>query len=264
MMKVAMTIAGSDSSAGAGIQADLKTFAANGVYGVSVITSVTAQNTTGVDAVFDLPVDIIQKQFLSIIKDIHVDAVKIGMLSSRDVIDKVSFVISEMDIKNIVLDPVMVAKGGAKLLNDDAVGSIIKKLIPQSLLVTPNIDEAEVLSGILIKDTTDVIKSARIIKDFGAKNVLVKGGHLQGEFASDILFNGKDIVEFKKKRTESKNTHGTGCTLSSAIAANLAKGLTLELAIESAKQYITEAIMSSKDFSIGHGHGPLNHFFKQF
>ena len=261
-MKVAMTIAGSDSSAGAGIQADLKTFAANGVYGVSVITSITAQNTTGVDAVFDLPLDIVQKQFISVVKDIDVDAIKIGMLSNREIIDVVSLVIFQTGIKNVVLDPVMVAKGGAKLLNDDAVDSIIKKLIPISALVTPNIEEAEVLSGVPINDKDDVFKAAKIIKGFGAENVLIKGGHLEGEYAVDLLFNGKETFEFKERRTQTKNTHGTGCTLSSAIAANLAKGFSLTSSIERAKSYITEAIAYSKDFNIGHGHGPLNHFYK--
>lgn len=263
-MKVAMTIAGSDSSAGAGIQADLKTFAANSVYGVSVITSVTAQNTMGVDAVFDIPVDIIEKQFLSIISDIQVDSVKIGMLSNKNIINSVSTLITSNHIKNLILDPVMVAKGGARLLNEDAVKLLTNKLIPLSYLVTPNTDEAEVLSGIPINNLDDAIKSAKVIKNFGAENVLIKGGHLKGEYASDIFFDGNEIFEFTEKRTLSKNTHGTGCTLASAIAANVAKGLELKSAIEKSKKYVTGAITASVDMGIGHGHGPLNHFYGCF
>ena len=260
-MKIALTIAGSDSGGGAGIQADLKTFSALGVYGMSVLTSITAQNTIGVQGVHDLPPDFVGLQIDSVMQDIGADAVKTGMLSNAQIIKIVSKKIKEYQVRNLVIDPVMITKGGDRLLREDAVKELKEDLIPLAIVVTPNFSEAEVLSGLRIQNIEDVKEAAREIYKLGAKNVLVKGGHLlSSEEAIDLLYNGQTFSEFKAERIDTKNTHGTGCTLSSAIAAELAKGKEVEEAIKIAKRYITLAIKNS--LTIGHGHGPLNHLVR--
>jgi len=256
-MKIALTIAGSDSGGGAGIQADLKTFSALGVYGMSVLTSITAQNTLGVQGIYDLPADFVGLQIDSVMQDIGADAVKIGMLSNTQIIKIVSEKIRRYKIKNLVIDPVMVAKGGDRLLKEDAVEALKQKLIPLAMVVTPNLREAEVLSGLRIKNVEDMKEAARKIHHLGPENVLIKGGHLLSKEAVDLLFNGNNFKEFKAERINTKNTHGTGCTFSSAIAAGLAQGKEIEEAVNIAKRYITLAIQNS--LNIGHGYGPLNH-----
>jgi hydroxymethylpyrimidine/phosphomethylpyrimidine kinase len=257
-MKKALTIAGSDSSGGAGIQADLKSFAANGVYGMSVITAVTAQNTQKVLAVEDISIGVVQKQLEAIFEDIEVDAVKIGMVSSVDTINTIGSYLDEYQADNIVVDPVMVSKSGYHLLQPEAVRVLVKKLFPLAMIVTPNIPEAELITGMAIKDLKDMEAAAARIHKLGPKNVLVKGGHLPDQ-ATDILFDGKQYHYFKGERIPTKHTHGTGCTLSAAIAANLAKGYDLTIAVKKAKEYLTIAIAHS--LAIGKGIGPTNHFY---
>jgi len=259
-MKIALTIAGSDSGGGAGIQADLKTFSALGVYGMSVLTSITAQNTVGVQGVHDLPPDFVGLQIDSVMSDIGADAVKTGMLSNKKIIKIINKKIKEYKVKNLVIDPVMVAKGGDRLLREDAVEALKEDLIPLAMVVTPNLGEAEVLSELKIVNITDMKEAARRIFKLGAKNVLIKGGHLLSNEAIDILYDGENFKEFKAERIDTKNTHGTGCTLSSAIAAELAKGKKIEEAVDIAKKYITLAIKHSLD--LGHGYGPLNHLVR--
>ncbi len=259
-MKIALTIAGSDSGGGAGIQADLKTFSALGVYGMSVLTSITAQNTLGVQGVYDLPPDFVGLQIDSVMQDIGADAVKTGMLSNAQIIKVVSKKIKKYQVRNLVIDPVMVAKGGDRLLREDAVKELKEDLIPLAMLTTPNLNEAEVLSGLMIQNIEDMKEAAREIYKLGVKNVLVKGGDLLSEEAIDLLYNGKTFREFRAERINTRNTHGTGCTLSSAIAAELAKGKKIEEAVDIAKKYITLAIKHSLD--LGHGHGPLNHLVR--
>jgi hydroxymethylpyrimidine/phosphomethylpyrimidine kinase len=259
-MKRALTIAGSDSGGGAGIQADLKTFAAHGVFGMSAITALTAQNTIGVQGVFEIPSDFVGEQIDSVLRDIGADAVKIGMLSNVSIIGTVAAKIAEYALKPVVLDPVMVAKGGDSLLREDAKAALIARLLPLATIVTPNLPEAEVLCGFAIHGTEDMHRAARAIIALGPKAVVVKGGHLDDRKQSvDILFDGIDFTEFPAARIESKNTHGTGCTFSSAIAASLALGLPLRDAVRAAKAYVTRIIEASVDLGIGHGHGPMNH-----
>jgi hydroxymethylpyrimidine/phosphomethylpyrimidine kinase len=257
-MKKALTIAGSDSSGGAGIQADLKTFAANGVYGMSVITAVTAQNTQGVLAVEDISVEAVQKQLEAIFEDIEVDSVKIGMVSSSDTIDVISCQLHKYHPDNIVVDPVMVSKNGYHLLQPEAVRVLVEKLFPLAMIATPNIPEAELIAGMEIKDLKDMEAAAAFIHKLGPKNVLLKGGHLSDQ-ATDILFDGEQYHYFKGERIPTKHTHGTGCTLAAAIAANLAKGFELAAAVKEAKEYLTIAITHS--LAIGKGIGPTNHFY---
>ena len=259
-MKIALTIAGSDSGGGAGIQADLKTFSALGVYGMSVLTSITAQNTLGVQGVHDLPPDFVGLQIDSVMQDIGADAVKTGMLSNTQIIKMVSKKIKEYQVRNLVIDPVMVAKGGDRLLREDAVKELKENLIYLAMVVTPNLSEAEVLSGLRIRNIEDMKEAARKIHKLGPKNVLIKGGHLLSAEAIDLLYNGRTFREFRVERIITKNTHGTGCTFSSAIAAELAKGKEVEEAVNTAKRYITLAIQNSLE--IGHGHGPLNHLVR--
>lgn len=257
-MKHALTIAGSDSCGGAGIQADLKTFAANGVYGMSVITAVTAQNTTGVFAVQDISAQLISEQAEAVFEDIEVHSVKIGMLSKAETINTVACVLLKYNPPNIVLDPVMISKSGYSLLKPDSMEALTGKLLPLAMIVTPNIPEAEVLSGTKIKDISDMKQAAHIICRMGPKNVLVKGGHLETE-PIDVLFDGEKYTFYKSKRIVTQNTHGTGCTLSSAIAANLANGISVPEAIAKSKKYVHSAIKHS--LPIGKGAGPTNHFF---
>ena len=254
-MKRVLTIAGSDSGGGAGIQADLKTFASLGVYGMSVITSITAQNTIGVQGIHDLPPEFVALQIDSVISDIGVDAAKTGMLSSSAIIDVAASKVKKYKIPNLVIDPVMYAKSGDPLLRPDAKDTLINKLFPLSILITPNIPEAEFLSGIKIKGIEDMKKAGRKIKKRVGADVLVKGGHLRGK-AVDILYTDGEFFIFESERIDTKNTHGTGCTYSAAIASELAKGYSLYDAVKSAKVFITDAIKNS--IEIGKSRGPTN------
>jgi hydroxymethylpyrimidine/phosphomethylpyrimidine kinase len=252
-----LTIAGSDSGGGAGIQADLKTITVLGAYGMSVITALTAQNTLGVQGVFDIPPEFVEKQFDSVLSDIGADAAKTGMLSSSAIIHAVARKIREYSISRLVVDPVMVAKGGAPLLREDARESLIRELIPLAAVVTPNIPEAEALAGMSIGDVDAMKRAAKVIHGHGAAGVVVKGGHLAGA-AVDVLYDGKEFHEFTAERIDTRDTHGTGCTFSAAVAVGLARGLDVRMAVQKAKEYITVVIRHS--LSIGGGHGPTNHF----
>ena len=254
-----LTIAGSDSSGGAGIEADLKTFTALGVYGMAALTSVTAQNTMGVTGVHDLPADFVVEQIDSVAQDIGVDAAKTGMLSNADIIEAVAGAVVGNGIGKLVVDPVMVAKGGARLLQEIALEALQECILPAALVVTPNIPEAEVLSGVTISNHGRLRKAAEQIYDAGPRYVLIKGGHLEGPDAIDYLYDGVQLREFTAPRINTKNTHGTGCTFSAAIAAYLAKGLDVAEAVQQAKEYLTHAIQHA--FALGKGHGPLNHFW---
>jgi hydroxymethylpyrimidine kinase/phosphomethylpyrimidine kinase len=260
-LKKVLTIAGSDSGGGAGIQADLKTITALGGFGMSVITALTAQNTLGVQGIHEVPIDFVEKQFDSVARDIGIDAAKTGMLSSSEIMRSVAKKIREYGIEKLVVDPVMVAKGGAMLIREEAKKTLIEELIPLSFVVTPNIPEAEELSGIKISSVEGMKKAAELINQKGAANVFVKGGHMSGE-ALDILYDGKEFHEFISERIETTDTHGTGCTLSAAIATGLAQGMGVYDAVKRAKEYITTAIRFS--LRIGGGHGPTNHMATVF
>ena len=257
-MKNLLTIAGSDSCGGAGIQADIKTFSAHKVYGMSVITAVTAQSTRGVFAVQDIDPEIIKKQIEAVFDDISVDGIKIGMVSQIETIKVIAKTLKKYSHNNLVVDPVMISKSGFDLLQPEAKAALIQYLLPMATMVTPNLPEAEEISGMEIENLEDMKIAAKIIHSMGPKYVLVKGGHLKGE-AVDILFDGRDFTSFSSQRIATKNTHGTGCTLSSAIAANLGKGKDIHQAVATAKAYITTAIEHS--FSIGKGPGPVHHFY---
>jgi len=257
-MKKVLSIAGSDSSGGAGIQADLKTFAANRTYGLSVITAVTAQNTMGVSAIHDIPVEIIDMQLNAVFEDIEIDAVKIGMLSVETTINAIAVSLQKWKAKNIILDPVMIATSGSRLLCLDAVNTLINKLFPLATLITPNIPEAELMCGFRITNVTEMKRACLGLAKMGAVSVLLKGGHLD-DYATDILYHQESFTELECQKIITSNTHGTGCTLSSAIAANLANNLDLISAVKSAKEYITKAIENS--YPVGKGHGPVNHFY---
>ena len=252
-----LIIAGSDSSGGAGIQADIKTVTSLGSYAMTAITAVTAQNTTGVKSIIPIKPNDIFNQIDFSAKDIKPNAVKIGMLHSRQVIQVVLKSLNKIKIKKIVLDPVMVAKGGAKLINNAAILFIKERLLKNTLLITPNIPEAEILTNIKINSTKDMIKAGKILIRLGAKNVLIKGGHLKSKQMNDILLNKKIIKVFISKKYSSKNTHGTGCTLSSAIATYLSCGKNLIKSCELGIKYVNEAIKSN--LNLGKGNGPINH-----
>ena len=260
-MKKVLSIAGSDCSGGAGIQADLKTFSAHGVFGMSVIVSVVAENTSRVIDIQDITPDMIEKQIDAVFEDIEVDAVKIGMLSQLDCMEMVAAKLRQYTPKNIIIDPVMYAKNGCPLMNPTSIDTLIKTIIPLGNLLTPNIPEAEKIAGIKIYDAGDMEKAAIAIYQMGCKNVLVKGGHAVGN-ATDILFDGNEFHRFSAERIDTQNTHGTGCTFSSAIAANLALGLDMREAVSKAKEYVTIAIRHS--LSIGKGHGPTHHFYELY
>jgi hydroxymethylpyrimidine/phosphomethylpyrimidine kinase len=261
MTAIAVTIAGSDSSGGAGIQADLKTFAALGVYGASVITALTAQNTRGVRAIHDVPADFIRAQIDAVFSDLDVGAVKIGMLSQAATIEAVAQGLAAHHAKNIVLDPVMVATSGDRLLVPEAVEALRKLLIPRALVVTPNLPEAAALTGASVaRNEREMEVQARELLALGARNVLIKGGHGSGDQSLDLLIGQREVVRLSARRVATSNLHGTGCTLSSAIAAGLAKGLDLSAAAQDAKEYVTAAIAAADKLKIGHGHGPLHHF----
>lgn len=257
-MKKVLTIAGSDCSGGAGIQADMKTMAAHKVYGMSVITSLTAQNTTGVYGVLDIEPEFVAKQIDCVFQDIVPDAVKIGMVSNSKIIDVIVDKLQEYKAKNIVVDPVMVSTSGSKLLSDEAMDVLQNKLIKIADIITPNIPESEVLSGISIKSQEDMIEAAKKISEMLEGAVLIKGGHLVSD-AIDLLYNNGEYRWFKSERINNKNTHGTGCTLSSAIACNLAMSYNLEDSIERAKKYLTGALKDG--LNLGKGSGPLNHMY---
>lgn len=259
-----LTIAGSDSGGGAGIQADLKTIGANGCYGMSVITALTAQNTVGVEGIFPVPVEFVSAQLDAVLSDIGADAVKIGMLFSPELIRTVADQLEKYSVETIVLDPVMVAQSGDKLLQDDAIEALKEHLIPMANIITPNLPEASVLLNREISTVDALEQAARDLAGLGCSNVLIKGGHLQGSISDDLLYLSKEkrSVLLAGKRVETRNNHGTGCTLSSAIASFLAKGTSVEEAVRSAKQYITEAIIAGAAYTIGKGHGPVHHYFK--
>lgn len=254
----ALTIAGSDSGAGAGIQADLKTFAALGVYGTSVITAITAQNTKGVTQILELAPELIAAQIDAVIGDIGTHALKTGMLANSAIIEVVVEKIREYGLQNLVVDPVMVAKGGDLLLRQEAIETLRSRLIPLATIVTPNLPEAKQLTGIPGSRLQDIKEAARRIINMGAKSVVIKGGHHKGP-ATDIFYDGKKFHELKTARVRTPHTHGTGCTFSAAIAANLARGEKLENAVAQAKRYITQAIR--KGFAVGSGHSPVHHFY---
>ncbi|RRN72443.1 bifunctional hydroxymethylpyrimidine kinase/phosphomethylpyrimidine kinase [Peribacillus simplex] len=256
-MKTALTIAGSDSGGGAGIQADLKTFSAHGVFGMSAITAVTAQNTMEVRSVQAIETAIISDQIAAIFEDIHVDAVKIGMLGSKEIVETVAASIKTYLPSIVILDPVMISKSGHHLLDEKAVTSLKMELLPLATLATPNVPEAEVLTGLSIRTKQDFYRACISIHELGSQAVLLKGGHAAGN-PNDLFYDGTDFQWIKGERIHTQNTHGTGCTLSSAITSNLANGLPLQESIELAKTYISEAIRNS--FSIGRGHGPVHHF----
>ncbi|HOP65018.1 MAG TPA: bifunctional hydroxymethylpyrimidine kinase/phosphomethylpyrimidine kinase [Spirochaetota bacterium] len=258
-MRNLLTIAGSDCSGGAGIQADLKTFSAHGTFGMSVIVSVVAENTSRVISIQDISTDIIKDQIDAVFEDINVDGVKVGMLSGIDQMKAVAEKLREYSPANVVIDPVMIAKGGCALMHPDALETLIQEIIPLAYVLTPNIPEAETITGMKISSIDDMKNAARKIHGMGAANVIIKGGHLESGDADDILFDGREFRSYKTRRIDTKNTHGTGCTFSSAIAANLAKGLDLDSAVTEAKEYITMAIEHA--LPIGKGHGPTNHFY---
>ena len=257
-MKTALTIAGSDSSGGAGIQADLKTMTANGVYAESAITALTAQNTTGVQGIFEVTPEFLGLQLDSIFTDIRPDAVKIGMVSSAGLIGTIADKLTEYKAQNIVMDPVMVATSGSRLISEDAIGALKSRLLPLALVLTPNVPEAEVLSDMEIHSAEDMEKAAELISGNYGCSVLIKGGHNLND-ANDLLIHEGRKVWFNGRRINNPNTHGTGCTLSSAIASNLAKGYDLETSVERAKDYISGALAAMLD--LGKGSGPMNHAF---
>jgi hydroxymethylpyrimidine/phosphomethylpyrimidine kinase len=261
-MRTALTIAGSDSGGGAGIQADIKTFAAHRVYGTSAITAVTAQNTLGVTAWLAMPADLVTAQIETVAADFDVGAVKIGMLANAAIVEAVAATIVELDLPDVVVDPVMIAKGGDRLLEEDAIEAIKRELLPHTRVLTPNIPEAEVLSGMAIASIEDMGVAAKRILACGPRVVLVKGGHLDGPDSVDVAVSAHETFELRRPRVTTTSTHGTGCTLSSAIAANLALGLELRPAFERAREYLDGAIRHAP--GLGRGHGPLAHLWRVY
>lgn len=259
-----LSIAGSDSGGGAGIQADLKTFSAIGCYGMTVITALTAQNTTGVTGIHAVPPEFAAEQLDAIYTDIGTDAVKIGMLYSAELIQVVADRLQRYKAVNIVLDPVMVAQSGDRLVKDDAVDAIKTHLMPLATVVTPNVPEAEVLCGRSLNGSNEIEAAAKTLAKHGSEAVLIKGGHNEGSDSTDLLYFGQDdrMVALPAQRIATRNNHGTGCTLSAAIAAFLAKGADVETAVRDAKTYITAAIDAGADYRLGRGHGPVHHFFR--
>jgi hydroxymethylpyrimidine/phosphomethylpyrimidine kinase len=256
-MYTALTIAGSDSSGGAGIQGDLKTFAAHGVYGMTVITAITAQNTTSVSYIQGLEAITVAKQIEAIFKDIHIDSIKIGMLFNKKIISAIIETLKKYNLPKIVLDPVMVSTTGRILLKGDAIETLVREMFPMCHLITPNILEAGLLTDTTIKSVEHMKEACKKLYSLGPSNVLIKGGHLE-DVACDVLYDGKEFSYYKHKKIDNPNTHGTGCALSSAIASNLSKGFDINESVKLAKNYITKAIEGG--FSIGAGDGPVNHF----
>jgi hydroxymethylpyrimidine/phosphomethylpyrimidine kinase len=259
-LPVALTIAGSDSGGGAGIQADLKTFAALGVHGTSALTAITAQNTLGVTDIMELPSALVAAQIEAVMLDIGAQGAKTGMLSSAEIIEVVANAVAHFNIRNLVVDPVMVAKGGARLLRDDAVDALRRRLLPLAAVVTPNLPEAEVLLGRPIRTLDERRQAARDLVALGARAAVVKGGHTDEQQAFDHYFDGTDLVELQSPRIATANTHGSGCVFSAAIAAGLAKGSDSLAAVLLAKEFITGAIEGSLE--VGRGHGPVNPMFR--
>ena len=259
-LQVALTIAGSDSGGGAGIQADLKTFAALGVHGTSAITAITAQNTLGVTEIMELPPELVGAQIEAVMLDIGARAAKTGMLANAQIIEVVSVAIVHYEIRNLVVDPVMVAKGGARLLRDDAVEALRSRLLPLAAVVTPNLPEAEVLLGRAIRTLDERRQAARDLVSLGARAAVVKGGHADDDLSIDHYFDGTELVELQSPRIATANTHGSGCVFSAAIAAELAKGSDSLAAVHQAKEFITGAI--ERSLEVGRGHGPVNPMFK--
>ena len=257
-MRRALTIAGSDSSGGAGIQADLKTFAAHGVYGLSVITAVTAQNTLGVTAVETMSADLVTAQMEAVISDIGADAAKTGMLANAAIVEAVAAAVQDLEIPLLVVDPVMVAKSGDRLLDDEAVGAMKSELLRRAFLVTPNIPEAETLTGMRIGSDDERREAARRIVRLGAAAVVIKGGHMPSDDIVDLLYDGRRFVEFRTGRIAGTSTHGTGCTFAAAVTAHLALGRALDEAIPQAQAFVANAIRHAP--RLGHGHGPMDHF----
>jgi hydroxymethylpyrimidine/phosphomethylpyrimidine kinase len=258
-IKQVLTIAGSDSGGGAGIQADLKALSANGVFAMSVITAITAQNTEEVTDVFELPPSIIASQLDAVFDDFDVAAVKTGMLSSTAIVEIVVKMLTVQKVTTLVVDPVMISKSGHPLLQPEAVDAVKAQLLPLAFVVTPNIHEAQQLSGIQIVSLADARRAAKIIHGFGCKHVLIKGGHLLSERATDLLYDGRFFNVLKGEFIETRHTHGTGCTFASALAAHLARGRSVLDAAQAAKAYVTQAIRHG--LAIGHGHGPTDHFY---
>lgn len=261
MIKKVLTIAGSDSGGCAGIQADIKSISACGGFATSVITAITSQNTLGVTYIEELSLKSIETQLDAVLSDIGADAVKTGMVASTDIIKLIATKIKEYEIINYVFDPVMVATSGDILLKNDAIDSLKKYLLPLSMLITPNIAEAEILSNITINSDKTIKKAAQIIHSHGAKNVLIKGGHTEDRYSTDIFYDGNSFIELKDLRINTKNTHGTGCTYSAAIATYLARTNNLLNAVTLSKTYITESLAFGMDMNIGSGSGPVNHFY---
>lgn len=256
---LALTIAGSDSGGGAGIQADLKTFQELGVFGMSALTAITAQNTLGVHGVYPLSVDAVEQQVIAIGEDMGTDAVKTGMLFSGEIIRAVANQVKKFGWNKLVVDPVMVAKGGSPLLQQEAIQSLREHLLPLAMVVTPNIPEAELLTGIAIDSMESRKEAARSLFEMGARHVVMKGGHAEGEeTVVDLLFNGEEFISFESKRVSTRHTHGTGCTFAAAITAELAKGQSVAEAVLTAKHFISAAI--EDELGIGSGHGPTNHW----
>ena len=259
-MRIVLTIAGSDSSGGAGIQADLKTLAAYGVYGASAVTAITVQNTTGVMSSVVLAADLVTAQIEAVAADLQIDAVKIGMLGTAAVVEAVAAAIEALDLPQLVVDPVMISKSGARLLDEDGIGMLRSELLPRAMVVTPNIPEAEVLSGRRIESLEQARAAAYEICKLGASAVVVTGGHAAGDRITDVLFDGAMFTELHTTRIDTPNTHGSGCTFASSIAANLALGHSVVDAVVNAQAYVTGAIEHA--LAIGHGHGPLDHFWR--
>jgi hydroxymethylpyrimidine/phosphomethylpyrimidine kinase len=258
--RVALTIAGSDSGGGAGIQADLKTFASLGVYGASVLTAVTAQDTRRVYGVAELEPAFVAQQIDAVLGDIGADAVKTGMLSSAAIVETVAERMRHWRVQVLVVDPVMVAKGGDKLLQDDAVDALRRQLLPLATVVTPNLPEAEVLVGSSLATWPEIREAAQEIASWGVANVVIKGGHREDDIVTDLLYDGKDFRDYSTARVPTQSTHGTGCTFASAIAATLAKGETVQHSVAAAKAYVTKALQNA--YPIGQGHGPVHHFYR--
>jgi len=261
-MAIALTIAGSDPSGGAGIQADLKTFAAHGVYGASAITAITVQSTRGVESVTPLEADLVRAQIEAVAADLAIDATKIGMLANAAIVEAVAATIVELELANVVVDPVMIAKGGDRLLEIDAVDAIRRELLPHTRIVTPNVPEAEALTGMRIASVDDMRAAAQRILSLGPRVVLVKGGHLDGAESVDVAVTTEGSFELRRPRQDTTSTHGTGCTLSSSIAANLALGMDVRAALERARDYLDGAIRNAP--GLGRGHGPLGHFWRVY
>ena len=260
-MRTALTIAGSDSGGGAGIQADLKTFAAHGVYGTSAVTAVTAQNTLGVIAVEALSADLVTAQIEAVMSDIGTHAAKTGMLANAAIVEAVAAAAEDLEIPWLVVDPVMIAKSGDRLMDDEALGAMKSELLRRAFLVTPNVPEAEALAGLVIRTEEDRLEAARRILALGPTTVIIKGGHAATSDIVDLLYDGHRFTEFRTERVASRNTHGTGCTFAAALTAHLALGRALAEAIPLAQTYVAGAIRDSPD--LGRGHGPMNHFWKR-